>query len=402
MDEMGDVIAFQPREGVEVRHLRAFIVVAEELNFSRAAGRLYVTQPALSRQIRTLERAVGCELLRRSTHRVELTLAGAALLDRSRAVLAALDEAVTAAQSVGGELNARIMSLWAPMMAVSTPSASIEAMREVFESFLAQMPMPELAVRPVNAGGVPSLILGEEPFILYLHGGNYTMGSAYGYRPLAGTLVEAAERGALVPDFRLAPEHPFPAALEDALAAYQWLLERGGGAERIVLAGDSSGAALALAVLFSLKSRGQHMPAGAVLLCPLLDMTGAMLEPTTIPHPMDEIQRATEAYLAGHPIEDPLASPLRGDFAGLPPLLVQSATGDRARPEAEALAQRAAEHGVPVRLEIFAAEPHVFHVFASFLPEARDALAQAGEFMRDALAVDPASANHVGSMKGPR
>ena len=123
---------------------------------------------------------------------------------------------------------------------------------------------------------------------------------------------------------------------------------------------------------------------------------GAMLEPTTIPHPMDEIRRAADAYLAGHPIDDPLVSPRHGDLTGLPPLLVQSAPGDRARPEAEALARGAAEHGLPVRLEIFAAESHVFHVFASFLPEARDALAQAGEFVRDALAVDPASANHAG------
>src|SRR5439155_22183405 len=113
-------------DGVEVRHLRAFVAVAEELNFSRAAERLYVSQPALSRQIRTLERIVGCDLLRRSTHSVELTLAGEALLDRARAVLAALDAAVAAAQSVGGELNARIMSVWAPMIALATLGSSIE------------------------------------------------------------------------------------------------------------------------------------------------------------------------------------------------------------------------------------------------------------------------------------
>src|SRR5262245_53887877 len=103
MDEPPNVVALQAPEGVEVRHLRAFVAVAEELNFSRAAERLYLSQPALSRQIRMLERLVGCELLRRSTHRVELTVAGEALLDRARAVLAALDDAIAAAQSVGGE-----------------------------------------------------------------------------------------------------------------------------------------------------------------------------------------------------------------------------------------------------------------------------------------------------------
>src|ERR671927_232230 len=135
MDETGEVLPFRAAEGVEVRHLRSFVAVAEELNFSRAAERLYLSQPALSRQIRTLERVVGCELLRRSTHRVELTLAGAALLDRARAVLA--------------------------------------------------------------------LVLGEDPAILYLHGGNNVLGSAYGYRPLVCALVAAAQTGSLVPDVRL-------------------------------------------------------------------------------------------------------------------------------------------------------------------------------------------------------
>lgn len=125
MEDSGEVLAFRTRDGVEVRHLRAFVAVAEELNFSRAAERLYLSQPALSRQIRTLERAVGCALLRRSTHRVELTLAGSAMLDRARPVLAALDEAIAAAQSVGGELAARIMRLWAPVLAVATEPVNL-------------------------------------------------------------------------------------------------------------------------------------------------------------------------------------------------------------------------------------------------------------------------------------
>ena len=108
-DVSGEVLAFpQAPDGVEVRHLRAFVAVAEELNFSRAATRLYLSQPALSRQIRALERLMGCELLRRSTHRVELTVAGSALLDRARRLLADLDEAIAATQSVGGELANRM------------------------------------------------------------------------------------------------------------------------------------------------------------------------------------------------------------------------------------------------------------------------------------------------------
>lgn len=392
------MLAFQAPDGVEVRHLRAFVAVAEELNFSRAAERLYLSQPALSRQIRTLERVVGCELLRRSTHRVELTLAGDALLERARAVLAALDEAVAAAQSVGGELTARMMRLWAPVLAVATGETSLQAMRDVFEAFLAQTPMrPEVTVRPVTAGGVASLRLGEDPALLYLHGGGYVLGSAYGYRPLVGGLVDASGTGALVPDFRLAPEHPFPAAVDDALAAYRWLAEHRGDASRVVLAGDSSGAGLALAVLLSLKAADEPMPAGAALLCPSIDLSGAMLTPSTGPHLMDEMGRTAEAYLAGHPIEDPLVSPLRGDLAGLPPLLVQCATGDRARPEAEALAERAREHGVDARVELYPTDAHVFHVFWSFLPEASDALAQAGEFVRDVLPGERAATSRASS-----
>src|ERR687888_1868411 len=136
MDERAKVVAFRAPDGVEVRHLRAFVAVAEELNFSRAAERLYLSQPALSRQIRTLETVIGCELLHRSTHHVELTLAGSALLERARPVLAALDEAVAAAQSVGGELAARIMHVWAPMIALATPESSFQQMREVFEGVL--------------------------------------------------------------------------------------------------------------------------------------------------------------------------------------------------------------------------------------------------------------------------
>ena len=393
MDEPPSVVALQAPDGVEVRHLRAFVAVAEELNFSRAAERLYLSQPALSRQIRMLERLVGCELLRRSTHRVELTVAGEALLDRARAVLAALDDAIAAAQSVGGEHAARVMRLWAPVLAVATRETSLHAMRDAFEAFLADVPMPaDVTVRPVTAGGVPALALGPDPAVLYLHGGGYVLGSAYGYRALVAALVEADDLGALIPDYRLAPEHPFPAALDDALAAYRWLVERRGDASRVVLAGDSTGAALVLGCLVALKRAGEQMPAGAVLLCPSVDLTGALLAPSEWPHLMDEMAPTAESYLAGHPLDDPLVSPLGADLAGLPPLLIQAATGDRAEPEATALADRARGHGVDVRLELYPTDAHVFHVFWSFLPEAVDALTRARRFALDALAGGEAAA----------
>jgi epsilon-lactone hydrolase len=394
----GEVIAFpQAPEGVEIRHLRAFVAVSEDLNFSRAAARLYLSQPSLSRQIRALERLVGCELLRRSTHRVELTVAGSALLDRARRLLADLDEAIATTQSVGGELANRMATLWAPVLELARADRDVEQMRTAYEAFLAESDVPEgVAVRAVNAGGVSALALSPsdnpETAILYLHGGGYTVGSAYGYRPLVGALVAATGFGALVPDYRLAPEHPFPAALEDALSAYRWLAEQG-GAHRIVLAGDSVGGGLVCSLLLTLKARELPMPAGAVLLCPAVDLTGGSFLAAVESEQDVTMRRAIDGYLAGHSAEDPIVSPLHADLAGLPPLLIQAATGDLVLRDAQRLAERAQAHRVDARIELFPAETHVFHVFWSFLPEAADALVQAGAFVRDRLREQPRRAS---------
>ena len=392
----GEVIAFpQAPEGVEIRHLRAFVAVSEDLNFSRAAARLYLSQPSLSRQIRALERLVGCELLRRSTHRVELTVAGKALLDRARRLLADLDEAIATTQSVGGELANRMATLWAPLLELARADRDVEEMRTAYEAFLAESEVPDgVAVRAVNAGGVPSLALSpnDNPAtaILYLHGGGYTVGSAYGYRPLVGALVAATGVGALVPDYRLAPEHPFPAALEDALSAYRWLAEQG---RRVVLAGDSVGGGLVCSLLLTLKARELPMPAGAVLLCPAVDLTSGSFLAAAESEQGIRMRRAVEGYLAGHSVEDPIVSPLLADLAGLPPLLIQTATGDHVLGEAHRLAERAQAHGVDARIEVSPAETHVFHVFWSFLPEAADALQQAGAFIRERLREKPQRAS---------
>jgi monoterpene epsilon-lactone hydrolase len=402
MDDRGRLLAFpQAPDAIELRHLRAFVAVAEELNFGRAAERLYLSQPALSRQIRALERLVGCELLRRTTHRVELTLAGEALLDRARRLLRDLDDAVATTQSVGGELAGRLAQLWQPLVELSSTDADIQQTRAAYEALHAEFSPPDgIAVRPANAGGVPSLLLGsgeEEPTLLYLHGGGFVLGSAFGYRPLAGALALAAGTGALVPEYRLAPEHPFPAALDDALRAYGWMLERGVPPEHVTLAGDSAGAGLVLSLLLTLKERGLPLPGGAVMLCPAVDLTFGLLVP-----PPDDAQAeaalafgrlAVVAYLGEHPIDDPVISPLRADLSGLPPMLIQAATGDLQRPDAQALADRAADHGVDVRLELYPVDTHVFHFFWSFLPEAADALESAGRFVAAVRSGEPVRAD---------
>jgi epsilon-lactone hydrolase len=402
MDDRGRLLAFpQAPDAIELRHLRAFVAVAEELNFGRAAERLYLSQPALSRQIRVLERLVGCELLRRTTHRVELTIAGEALLDRARRLLRDLDDAVATTQSVGGELAGRLAQLWQPLVELTSADADIQQTRAAYEALHAEFSPPEgIAVRPANAGGVPSLLLGageEEPTLLYLHGGGFVLGSAFGYRPLAGALALAAGTGALVPEYRLAPEHPFPAALDDAVRAYGWMLERGVPPEHVTLAGDSAGAGLVLSLLLTLKERGLPLPGAAVMLCPAVDLTFGLLVP-----PPDDAQAETAlafgrlavaAYLGDHPIDDPVVSPLRADLSGLPPMLVQAATGDLQRPDAQALADRAGSHGVDVRLELYPVDTHVFHFFWSFLPEAADALESAGRFAARIRSGEPVRAD---------
>jgi acetyl esterase/lipase len=379
-------------DGIELRHLRAFVAVAEELNFGRAAARLYVSQPALSRQIRGLERHVGCDLLRRSTHQVELTLAGEALLDRARELLHGVDDAVSATRAVGGELAGRLARIWEPVNDLTSAGADLQELRNGYESLHAQFAAPpEIEVRPVNTGGVPSLLLtteaGQDPTLLFLHGGGYVMGSAFGYRHLAGALAVAAGTGAVVPEFRLAPEHPFPAALEDAMRAYLWMLDSGTDPRQVVLAGDSAGGGLALAVMLSLRHQGIALPGGAVLMCPGVDLTFAQVdELPSEPQPalsIEQLRSFVASYLDGHPLDDPLVSPLLGDLTGLPPMLIQGGIGDVMVEDAQRLAERARSHGVDTRLELYPVATHDFQVFWSFLPEAADAVEQAGSFARD-------------------
>jgi epsilon-lactone hydrolase len=391
-EENAEVVSLPPApDAIELRHLRAFVAVADELNFGRAAARLYLSQPALSRQIRSLERLVGCDLLRRSTHRVELTLAGEALLDRARGLLREVDEAVSAAQSAGGELLARIARHWASFAEVSP--ADLQELRIAFEGLHAQFePPPGIGVRSVNAGGVPGLQLvprAEEPAtVLYLHGGGHVAGSAFGYRPLTGALADSAGTGVVVPEYRLAPEYPFPAGVQDAVRAYQWMLDR--GATRVTVAGDSSGCSLVLSLLLSLRQQGLAMPAGVILFCPWVDLTATGRDRPQ--HELDGFRRAAAGlYLAGHPADDPLLRPLTADLTGLPPMLIQAATGDPLLDEARELADHARDRGVDAQFELFPIDTHDFHLFWSFLPEAAQALAQAGRFVRDTALAAQAS-----------
>jgi monoterpene epsilon-lactone hydrolase len=393
------VLPFRPPTDVDLKHLRAFAEVAEGLNFSRAAERLYISAPALSRQIQSLERAVGCRLFQRSTHQVELTLAGKALLDSAHLVLDTLERGIAATRAVGGQLDARMSGLWEPV-AEARDLGDISTQRLALEAMMAQFPPPpELSVMPVNAGGVPSLRLSppavpDDTTMLYLHGGGFVMGSAFGYRATVAALTARTRTAAVVPDYRLAPEHPFPAALEDALAAYRWLLGTGVRPSRLIVAGDSAGAALAVLLLVRLVSEDLPRPAMGLLQCPWLNLRHNAL--TDRPDlaagsglTADHLHDYVESYADGHPLDDPRISPLHSDLTGLPPLLVQAGTGDPLRDDARRLVDRAVGYGVDARLEMYTADTHNFPLFWSFLPEAMEAMRRAGERVDAVVRVIP-------------
>jgi monoterpene epsilon-lactone hydrolase len=369
-------------EGLELRHLRAFVVVAEELNFGRAAARLYVSQSALSRQIAALERILGCVLFTRSTQNVALSLAGAELLDRAPAILDGVDDAVAATRSVGGELAARIRRLGEPFD--HQTYADIDALRGAAERHYAQLPLAEVDIHPVNAGGVPTLAAVPDNAaatrIVLLHGGTYVTGSAFGFRSLAGAIARASGCAVYTPDFRLAPEHPYPAAIEDAEACYRWLARTPGD---IAVVGDTSGAGHALSLLLRLET---PLPARCVFITPWVDIS--MAAPNRLPNvPAHPATRAGAAlgiahYLAGHPVDDPLLDPLHADLTGLPPMLIQAAAGDEGLPDAERLAAHAQAHGVNARLEIYPVAAQSFPLYWSFLPEAAEAVEQLARFCR--------------------
>jgi len=227
--------------------------------------------------------------------------------------------------------------------------------------------------------------------ILYLHGGGYTVGSIRTHRALVARLAAATGARALVIDYRLAPEHPFPAAVDDAVTAYRWLVESGVAPSGIVVAGDSAGGGLTVALLVALRDAGDPLPAAAVCISPWVDLacTGDSMATRAAADPM--VQRApllsmAEAYLAGRDARTPLASPLYADLRGLPPLLVHVGTAETLLDDATRLAARARAASVAVDLETWEDMIHVWHAFAPVLPESEAAIARVGEWARAHLA----------------
>ncbi len=232
------------------------------------------------------------------------------------------------------------------------------------------------------------------PVLLYLHGGGFIACSPETHRPLVGSLVRRLEASAYVPRYRLAPEHPFPAALTDAHAAYRYLVfEQGIDARRIVIAGDSAGGGLALSLALAIRDAGEPSAAAVVTFCPWTDLaaTGGSLDENNDRCSMfagDTIRRAACLYAGSTDVKSPLLSPLYGDFRGLPPILVHASHDEVLRDDAVRVAERAAAAGVGVELRLWARVPHVWQFFAAVLPEARASLADTVTFVRKHALID--------------
>ncbi len=272
------------------------------------------------------------------------------------------------------------------------PEVSMERRRAAMEKVAERVPA-DVACQPVNAGGVEGEWIaapGAEPsrVILYLHGGGYTAGSIVTHRAMASRISRAADARVLAINYRLAPEHPFPAAVEDATAAYRWLLANGIAPGRIVIAGDSAGGGLTISTLLALRDAKQPMPAAAVPISPWTDLaaTGESLRTLAARDPMvqaDPLREMAKLYLGKTDAKNPLASPLYANYQGLPPMLIQVGGAEILLDDARRVADKARAAGVDVTLEVWDEMVHVWHVFAKLLPEGQEAIDRIGGFVRE-------------------
>lgn len=265
-------------------------------------------------------------------------------------------------------------------------------MRGVFDAMLAAAPVPpDTRTTRTTLGGVPAVRVDIDGAtgggtVLHFHGGCYAIGSAGTSVGLVSDIARRAGVRAYSVDYRLAPENRFPAAADDALAAYRGLLESGTPAASIVLTGESAGAGLAAATLLAVKAAGLPLPSAAVLLSPWADLTqsgDSILANADVDPSLSgkALQIRADDYLSGADPRDPMASPLFGDLAGLPPLLIQAGGHEVLLDDAVRLAAKAAAGNVDVTLDIVSGVPHVFQAFAGILDEGAAALDRVAAFI---------------------
>jgi monoterpene epsilon-lactone hydrolase len=271
---------------------------------------------------------------------------------------------------------------------------SVTEMRADFTHAMAEFRVAaDVTSTPIDAGGVPGAWIvapgaAEERVLLYLHGGGYVVGSVDTHRDLMARLSRAAGVRVLGVDYRLAPEEPFPAALEGAIAAYRWLVGSALDPAHIAIAGDSAGGGLTLATLVALRDAGAPLPAAAACLSPWVDLegTGESITTKAAVDPFvrkEALQFMTQHYLGDRDPRTPLASPLYADLHGLPPLFIQLGTAEILLDDATRIADRAKAAGVPVTLDVWEDMIHVWPLFAAILPEGQQAIERIGAFIRE-------------------
>ncbi|WP_019507225.1 alpha/beta hydrolase [Pleurocapsa sp. PCC 7319] len=275
---------------------------------------------------------------------------------------------------------------------------NINEMRANFEAVFTMPSHPNATIKSIDVVGIPADLIStpeasSEQIILYLHGGGYLFGSRNTHRRVACDFSTATKAQVLLIDYRLAPEYPFPAALEDGLISYRWLLETGFDSAQIALAGDSAGGNLALGMMLSLRNNREPLPACALLMSPLTDFarTGRSLQTLAEVDPIvspELLEIVANSYLPEKNFLNSIVSPIYADLSALPPLLIHVGSQEVLLDDSLRLASKATEDNVAVELKVWQELIHCFHQFAPKLAEGREAIDEAGAFIAQRLNVD--------------
>jgi len=279
------------------------------------------------------------------------------------------------------------------MLAASPQTTSIEELRQMYDGLGGQFPTAaDVTITQETVNGVPgewtsTPSASKDKVVLYLHGGGYVIGSILSHRHLASEIGRAAGALSLAIDYRLAPEHPFPAAVDDALAAYRYLLDKGFKPSNIAISGDSAGGGLTVATLLAIKDAGLPQPSCGFAISPWVDLeaVGGSMTSKSEADPMVQFEALVAwagLYLNGKDARTPLAAPLYGDLTGIAPLLIHVGSSETLLDDSVRLAGVAGHAEVPVTLEIWPEMIHVWHFMHPILTDARTALAGAGAYIR--------------------
>ncbi len=270
---------------------------------------------------------------------------------------------------------------------------TIEGMRTSYVEMMSRFPLADdVKSIPVDAGGVPAQWISapgaaDDRILLYLHGGGYVICSVNTHREMISRMSRASGVRALGIDYRLAPEHPFPAPVEDSVAAYRWLVSNGADPAKIVVAGDSAGGGLAVALMVALRDAGDRLPAAGVCISPWVDLEAIGDSMTSNAAVDPGVQREgllfmTRQYIGDGDPRAPLAAPLYADLHGLPPLYILVGSIETLLDDSTRLAECARGAGVEVEMEVWDDMLHIWPIFAPILPEGQRAIERIGEFIR--------------------